>query len=68
MTEWVEPHVWKVVERWEDVPDFASENEEAVFWGDHCLSDALLAQMERVPPEGDDMFPPATERPQRPAS
>jgi hypothetical protein len=65
MNDWVEPRVWKIVERWEDVPQFASEREESDFWGDHCLGDSLLAEFERVPPEGDDMLPPVTERPRR---
>jgi len=55
----------EVVERWEDVPAFESEADEADFWRTHCLSDGLLQQFEPVPPRGDRVTPPATDRPRR---
>jgi hypothetical protein len=50
------------VERLEDIPAFASEDEEDQYWGRHRLGDALLDQMEPVPPEGDEWAPPARPR------
>jgi hypothetical protein len=39
------------LERWEDVPQFASEREEQAFWDAHTLGPSLLAQMERGGPD-----------------
>lgn len=39
------------VERWEEVPQFASETEEQAFWDAHTLGDGLLRQMERGGPD-----------------
>jgi hypothetical protein len=39
------------IERWEDVPPFASEREEQAFWDTHTLGEGLLAQMERGGPD-----------------
>ena len=36
------------VKSWDDVPEFASEAEEAEFWGTHGLSALALSQMEVV--------------------
>lgn len=43
------------IKRMEDIPNFASEAEEADFWSTHSLSDDLLARMQ---PLGDDVLPP----------
>ncbi len=32
------------VERWEDVPEFADEKEEAEFWSSHGLGEGLLSE------------------------
>lgn len=37
-----------VIQRLEDIPDFASEAEEADYWGAHTLSWGLLQQMRRL--------------------
>jgi hypothetical protein len=47
------------VERWEDVPEFASEAEEAEFWSTHALGEGLL-QESGPPPEG--LLPPPRAR------
>ena len=47
------------VESFDDVPDFKTEAEEQEFWSTHCFGEGLLAQMEPVPLEGDEWFPPA---------
>src|SRR5919109_4914287 len=39
------------IERWGDVPQFASEREEQAFWDAHTLGPSLLAQMERGGPD-----------------
>ena len=36
------------VRRWDDVPRFASEAEEAEFWATHDLGEGLLAEMGQV--------------------
>ncbi|CAA9284078.1 MAG: hypothetical protein AVDCRST_MAG77-4126 [uncultured Chloroflexi bacterium] len=54
-----------VVERWEDVPAFASEVDEQESWNTHCLSDTLLGEFKPVPKEGDDDLPPARNGPVR---
>jgi predicted DNA binding CopG/RHH family protein len=43
-----------VVRRWEEVPQFASEAEEAAFWATHELDDSLLGQMT---PDADPLLP-----------
>jgi hypothetical protein len=50
------------VERMEDIPNFANEDEEDQFWSTHRFGDAILDQMETVPVEGDDVLPPARPR------
>jgi predicted DNA binding CopG/RHH family protein len=50
------------VEHVEDIPTFANEDEEDQFWSTHRFGDALLAQMEPVSLEGDDVLPPARPR------
>jgi hypothetical protein len=52
----------QIIERMEDIPAFASEDEEHRFWSTHSFSNALLDQMQPVPEEGDDFFPPARPR------
>ncbi len=44
------------------IPDFGSEADEATFWNTHTYSEELLSQAQRVPLEGDDVFPPARAR------
>jgi predicted DNA binding CopG/RHH family protein len=44
-----------VVERADDLPNFASEEEEARFWSEHELGDELLGSME---PLSEDLLPP----------
>lgn len=44
------------------IPGFGSEAEEAEFWDTHTYSEELLEQAQRVPLEGDDVFPPARNR------
>jgi hypothetical protein len=48
-----------VVERREDIPQFASEAEEADFWSTHALSDELLEQFRPVPEDGGGILPAA---------
>ena len=40
-----------VVERWDDVPQFASEEEAAHWWDSHSLADHLWSKDRRGPPE-----------------
>src|SRR5215467_14223796 len=47
------------IHSWDEVPDFASEAEEADWWGSHELGPELLDQM-GPPPEG--LLPPPRER------
>jgi predicted DNA binding CopG/RHH family protein len=49
----------EIIERLEDIPVFASEAEEANFWAQHQLSDALLAAME---PLDEQVLPPPRPR------
>lgn len=58
----IEERAMQTIERMEDIPVFANEDEEHRFWSTHSFSDALLDQMQSVPPEGDDFFPPARPR------
>jgi uncharacterized protein (DUF4415 family) len=51
------------VNRWEDVPQFASEAEEQAFWSTHTLGEPLLEQFKPVPVAGDTDLPPARQRP-----
>jgi hypothetical protein len=46
------------VERREDIPHFASEDEEHAFWSTHAIAGALLEEMQPVPRD-DPTFPPA---------
>ena len=48
-----------IIDRMADVPQFASEAEEAEFWSTHTFSEALLDEFQPVPEEGDDVLPPA---------
>lgn len=48
-----------VVNRWDDVPRFASEDEEAAYWTTHQLGDRLLEQMS---PDFDQDLPPPRPR------
>jgi hypothetical protein len=50
------------VHGWSDVPKFESEDEEAEWWSNHSLSEAMLADFQPVPEEGDDWLPPARSR------
>jgi len=43
-----------VVKRFEEIPPFHSEEEEAQFWAEHELSDDLLSEMQ---PLGEDVLP-----------
>lgn len=43
------------VNAWDDVPAFASEVEEADYWGTHCLGEPLLETLGLV---DDDSLPP----------
>ena len=45
-----------------DIPTFVDEAEEAAYWNTHTWSEALLERFERVPPEGEEVFPPARPR------
>ncbi|MBI4494844.1 MAG: hypothetical protein HY690_18885 [Chloroflexi bacterium] len=49
----------ETVERFEDVPAFESEAEEATFWARHRLGEGILAQMGPVP---EDILPPSRPR------
>lgn len=51
------------IERWEEVPQFTSEEEEQAFWDAHTLGENLLAQMQRGGP--DDLPALATREPMR---
>jgi hypothetical protein len=44
-------HLPHTVERWSDVPRFATEDEEAEYWATHELGGEALAQMGRGPTE-----------------
>jgi predicted DNA binding CopG/RHH family protein len=43
--------VRRPIERWDEVPQFASEQEEQEFWDSHTLSERLLDEMERGGPD-----------------
>jgi len=43
----------KVVDKLEDIPAFASEDDEREWWATHDLSDALYRQLVAAPPEGE---------------
>lgn len=47
------------IQSWDEVPAFASEAEEAEYWGTHGLGEELIAQFETVPPDGGGELPPA---------
>lgn len=49
----------KTINSWDEVPKFASEDEERRFWDTHDVGPAILAQMRPVPVEGDGDLPPA---------
>lgn len=48
-------HAKSVVERAEDIPTFASEEEEARYWSEHELGDKMLDSMESL---GEEVLPP----------
>ena len=48
-----------IIERREDIPQTMSEAEEAEFWSNHALSDALLEELRPVLLKGDGKLPPA---------
>ncbi len=45
-----------------DIPAFANEEEEHMFWSTHAFGPDLLAEMAPVPDAGDDFLPPARPR------
>jgi hypothetical protein len=45
-----------------EIPRFADACEEAEFWSTHSFGPGLLAKLQPIPPEGDDVFPPARQR------
>lgn len=49
----------EAIHSWDDVPVFASEDDEAEFWATHALGDALLDQMRPIPLDGGGVLPPA---------
>lgn len=61
-TEQHEPQMTEV-QRWSDVPTFASEREEADYWDTHALGDEILATMVDAP--DDPGLPPPRERTHR---
>jgi CopG antitoxin of type II toxin-antitoxin system len=48
-----------IVECKEDIPQFASEAEEAEYWSTHTFSEKLLDQFKSVPDDGGGILPPA---------
>jgi uncharacterized protein (DUF4415 family) len=48
-----------IVECKEDIPEFASEAEEAEYWSTHTMSDELLDQFRSLPEDGGGILPPA---------
>lgn len=52
-------HEMEVVDHLEDIPTFATEDEEHRYWATHTLSEALLNQME---PDDDGFLPPPRPR------
>jgi hypothetical protein len=40
------------LQSWDEVPEFASEAEEADYWGSHSLGQALLDQMSPLSSDG----------------
>jgi hypothetical protein len=49
----------KTIESWDEVPKFASEDEERRFWDTHGVGPGILERMRPVPIEGDGDLPPA---------
>jgi predicted DNA binding CopG/RHH family protein len=49
----------KTIQSWDEVPKFASEDDEAQFWAAHDLGKRLLDQMQPVPLDGGGELPPA---------
>jgi hypothetical protein len=45
----------KIITSWDEVPTFASEEEEAAFWATHDTGNALLDRMQPVPLGGGDL-------------
>lgn len=58
----------KMINSWDDVPTFANEEEEAEFWATHDTGNALLDQMQPVPPDGGGALPPSRSRASFPRS
>lgn len=50
--------VLKEINSWDEVPAFASEDEEADFWGSHGLGPGLAAEAEAGALNFDDILPP----------
>ena len=49
----------KTINSWDEMPNFADEEEEAEFWATHDTGKALLDQMQPVPLDGGGELPPA---------
>lgn len=49
----------KTIQSWDDVPTFASEDEEAAFWATHDTGTRLLDRMQPIPLAGDGVLPAA---------
>ena len=48
----------KEINSWDEVPAFASEDEEADFWGSHSFGPGLTAEAEAGALDFDDILPP----------
>jgi hypothetical protein len=51
-----------VIESFDEVPEFASEAEEAEYWSTHSLGEKLLEMMKPVPFDDDELPPPRPRR------
>jgi hypothetical protein len=49
----------KTIESSDEVPQIATEDEEAAFWATHDLDRRLLDRMQPIPADGDGVLPPA---------
>lgn len=52
--------VLKEINSWDEVPDFATEAEEADFWGTHSFGPGLTAEAEAGTLQFGDMLPKAS--------
>ena len=50
------------IESFDEIPEFASEAEEAAFWSTHSLGEGLLELMQPVPFDDDELPPPRARR------